>query len=319
MRRTWGLWLAVVWLAFANIAAAQDKEALRKLAMEVPIADVHLHLFPGLSPDELQARMDRNHVRWGGAVGPILPNIDPEPFVNRLGKRYIPAGAQPELASIFMAAGTAPMVDAESAWFKTFLPKMRQDLEQKKIQGLGELILNARNHLVPTFRRKVPIDAPTFAALFQLAEQHGAFIQLHMEDDGDSVSQLQGLLAKHPKVPVILSHCMVRASASSARAILEKFPNTYCETSARSNVLLSHPQAQPILIHTEGSPNSGWLSLIEAMPDRFMVGSDATAPHMSYDAMINAVRSGLLAHLSESTMRKVAYENAQRVLRLENP
>lgn len=316
------LLMATAWaIFFAGTAAiAQDREALKKLALEVPLADVHLHLYPGLSPQDLLAAMDRNNVRWGGAVGPILPGIDPEPFIRLLGKRYVPAGAQPDMSAVYFASGTAPMVDAESAWFKALLPRLKQDFEDKKIRGIGELILNNRNsHPIPTFRRKVPINAPTIAALFSLAEQYEGFVQIHMEDDNDSIEGLQLLLARHPKVPVILSHCMARAQASVTRALLEKSPNLYCETSARSSVLLFAPHLQQLQIHNDNWLQPAWLALMEAMPDRFMIGSDATSAQVSYDALIKTVRTGLLANLSEGAMRKIAYENAQRVLKLQNP
>lgn len=305
-------------LALGSARAQGDKEARRKLAAEVPIADVHLHLYPGLTPEELQARMDRNNVRWGGAVGPIRPDIEVKPFVDRLGARYIPAGAQPELQKIYFSGGTAEMEDADSASFKMLRAKVEQDFAAKAIRGVGELILNNRNsHPMPQFRRKARIDAPTFAALFELAARHGGFVQIHMEDDGDSVAQLEGLVAKHPAVPVILSHCMARASVSSAKTLLAKHPNLYCETSARSGVTLRHPSTKPHRIFDAGWADPDWLALMEAMPDRFMVGSDATGEHASYDALIDAIRTGLLPGLSEATLKKVAYENAERLLRLE--
>ena len=52
----------------------------------------------------------------------------------------------------------------------------------------------------------MPIDAPTFKALFELADKHGGFVQIHMEDDGDSIDGLERLLKQHPGVPVVLSH-----------------------------------------------------------------------------------------------------------------
>lgn len=301
------------WGAHAQPASA----AVAQLAMEVPVADVHMHLYPGLAPEELLALMDKNKVRWGGAVGPIVPGIDVDAFAKVLGERYIPAGAQSEYAAMYFRGGVSEMEDAQQPAFKQLVEKLQADFGQKKIRGLGELILNNRNsHPDPRFRRRAQLDAPTFVALFELASKHGGFVQIHLEDDSGSIKGLENLIKINPAVPVILSHCMATATASSARALLEKHPNLYCETSARSSVLLWHPNASGYQIHTQNSVNSSWLALIEAMPDRFMVGSDVTSRAVSYDNVISTVRTGLLAKLSEGTLKKVAYENAQRVLKL---
>ena len=310
--------VVVLLAGFMVIAHAQDdRDARRKLALEVPIADMHMHLHMMMTPDDLQARMDRNNVRWGGGVGPVMPGVSTDKFIQLLGKRYVPAGAQPELMAIYTRGGTAEMVDPQSASFQSLQTSVQQAFEEKKIQGIGELILNNRySHPSPPFRRKVQIDAPTFKALFELADKHGGFVQIHMEDDGDSIDGLENLLKQHTRVPVVLSHCMARASARSARALLRRNANLYCELSARSSALLVAPFLHQYRIHDAERADSSWVSLMEEMPDRFMLGSDDTGFGASYDSIISTMRTGLLPHLSEATMKKVAYENAQRVFRL---
>lgn len=319
MRRFVPQTLLVLLAVFAAMAHGQDdREARRKLALEVPIADMHMHLHMMMSPDDLLARMDRNNVRWGGGVGPIAPGVSVDRFIQLLGKRYVPAGAQPELMAIYTRGGTTEMVDAQSASFQALQASVQQAFEEKKIQGVGELILNNRySHPSPPFRRKVPIDAPTFKALFELADKHGGFVQIHMEDDGDSIDGLEALLKQHAKVPVVLSHCMARAGARSARALLRKHANLYCELSARSSALLVAPFLHQYRIHDAERTDSSWVALLEELPDRFMLGSDDTGFGASYDNIISTMRTGLLPHLSESTLKKVAYENAQRVFKLE--
>ncbi len=292
-------------------------DAMAQLALDVPIADVHMHLYPELTPEELLALMDRNKVRWGGAVDAFRPGIDREPFLKLLGERYVPGGGQSDYAAMYYRGGTSEMEDEQSPAFKKLLEKLDAEFEAKKIRGIGELILNNRNsHPDPRFRRRVDINAPPFRALYALAAKHGGFVQIHMEDDSSSIKGLESLIKIDPTVPVILSHCLNNASAATARELLEKYPNLYCETSARSSVLLWHPNFASFQIHNSNWTNPSWLALIEAMPDRFMVGSDVTSKAVSYDAVIATVRTGLLAKLSESTLKKVAYQNAQRVLKL---
>ena len=299
-------------------ALGQDTQAAQKqLAQDVPIADVHMHLFPALTPQEALARMDRNNVRWAGGVGALRKDTDLGAYSALLGKRYFPAGGQPEMGVMWFSGGASELVNAEGNAFKGLLAKADQDFQDGKIQGIGELILNNRaSHPQPNFRRKVQIDAPTFVAMFQLAEKHGGFVQIHTEDDSDSLQGLENLAREFPNVPIILSHCLARATASTAKALLEKHPNMYCETSARSSVILSAPSVEQHQIHDQYRARSQWVELMESMPDRFMVGSDDTGHH-SYDAIIGTIRTGLLPHLSEATMKKVAYENAVRVFKLD--
>ena len=315
MYRRLGAVLAVALAMVSMTAHAQsDRDARRELAQQVPIADVHMHLYPGLQPAAQLAAMERNNVRWGGAVGPINGMVQPAPFVEALGERYVPAGAQPFITRAWRGGGKAAMVDLEAGPIKQMLASVRSDFEAGRIRGVGELILNnAHTHSDPTFRRKVPIDAPPYRALFAMAAEFKGFAQVHMEDDSDSIEQLLGLVAAYPSVPVILSHCMGRSSPGGARELLMKSANLYCETSARSSALHA---GNSYNIHTERGASSGWVALMEEMPDRFMVGSDITDGAVSYDTVIGALRTGLLPELSPATQRKVAYENAQRVLGL---
>ena len=297
---------------------AQDKAALRKLAMEVPIADVHMHVYPGLKPAELLEAMDENKVLWGGGVGAVVAPARIDDFLPVLGKRYFPAGGQAEYVEIYRDGKVPALESADHPLFVKLKADLDRDLASGKIRGIGELILNNVNsHPNPAFRRKATIDAAPIKALFSLAEKHQAFVQIHMEDDPQSLKQLGHLLEAHPRVPVILSHCLAVGGADSARQFLSRYPNAYCELSARSPAVLQAPVAmQKYGVHDHANLEAPWLDLIEQMPDRFMVGSDSFASFVRYGHAIRLARSGLLANLSEATMRKVAYENAVRVFRL---
>jgi hypothetical protein len=61
----------------------------------------------------------------------------------------------------------------------------------------------------------------------------------------------------------------------------------------------------------------GWRQLIEDDPDRFAVGLDIPQTWNEYDAIVRAIRVGLLAHLSPATAERVACRNAQAWFGLE--
>ena len=101
--------------------------------------------------------------------------------------------------------------------------------------------------------------------------------------------------------------------------MLKAHQNIYCDLSARhppkmSPGLMRKKPKQKIF--TADGLESDWRDLIEEMPDRFMVGTD-TKTEADYDGGIAAIRQGLLTNLSPETVEKVAYRNAQNLLKLE--
>lgn len=313
-----GAWVGLsVALLLVAVPARADEAESAKLAASVPIADVHMHLFRGLSPEALRAAMDRNNVRWGGGVGPVGPGYDPLAFRELLGPRYFPAGAQAEQFVMFQAGGASELTSADSPRFKALMEQLTGQFERKEITGVGELVLNNnRSSAMPGFARKVRVDADNLQAMYALAQKYQGFVQVHMDDDRDSIEQIEHMAKRYPDVPFILAHCMTRAPAQVAREVLTRHANLYCDTSYRSTARNAAPMLRPHMIHTAEGTDSAWLAVIEALPDRFMVGTDIYTQDVSYDAVIGAIRSGLLAKLSPTTLKKVAHENAQRVFRL---
>ena len=62
-----------------------------------------------------------------------------------------------------------------------------------------------------------------------------------------------------------------------------------------------------------GSP----IKLIDALPTRFMVGTDTYNPNVNFEQNIAEIRKGLLARLQPISIELVAYKNAVRVMRLD--
>jgi hypothetical protein len=61
-----------------------------------------------------------------------------------------------------------------------------------------------------------------------------------------------------------------------------------------------------------------WRSLIEQQSNRFMVGSDACCGlENRYEEIIQEIRDYLLPAFTERTMRRIAFENARQVFRLQ--
>ena len=138
---------------------------------------------------------------------------------------------------------------------------------------------------------------------------------MHIESERDSLQQLDALASMEPRATVILSHCGVSADAATIRSLMDKHPNIHCDLSWRSPPVARGPQGAARSVFDESGVKQEWLGLIEEKSDRFMVGTDAYC--CDYSQAIGSFRKGLLPRLSPATLRKVAYENAERLMKLK--
>jgi hypothetical protein len=310
-----GLMVATV-LGAGTVQAREPTPESRQLAAEVPIFDMHLHVYSGLTPSELETRMNRNGVRWGGGVGAVTPQADMAPFLTHLSGRYFPTLGQPEMAASYMRGGVGEMGNPDNPLLARTLQLARDLFPQRAAFGFGELILNNQNSSPhPPFRRLAPIDSPVVRQMFALAAEHGVIVQIHMEPHEASLRELRGLLQAHPNVPVVISHCLaVTSSPREMESLFEASPQVHCELSARTQTYLTRkPEAQ---VFGPGFAKADWLASIERYAERYMVGSDATAESVNYDDEIRQIRTGLLPRLSPATLVKVAHGNAKRLMKV---
>jgi predicted TIM-barrel fold metal-dependent hydrolase len=190
-----------------------------------------------------------------------------------------------------------------------------------RIKGFGELILNNQtSNPMVSFRRKVNIDSAPIEAMFKIAAKHKGFVQIHSEDDADSVDQIKALATKYPDVAIILSHCLLSGNVDLIKTLLTQHSNLYCEMSARSKSHYPNVDNERIrtrVIYSEDFSKDEWIKLIDAFPTRFMVGTDTYNPNVNFEQNIAEIRKGLLARLQPASVELVAYKNAVRVMRLD--
>ena len=94
--------------------------------------------------------------------------------------------------------------------------------------------------------------------------------------------------------------------------MLARHPNLYYELSART--WPRHPRSPDYPIVREGAIEPGWLALVESMPRRFLVGTDASHHLEANERMkIQSVRD-FLAQLSPAARREVASGTLRRLL-----
>ncbi len=317
--------LVFVMLPFTGAEAAKVSKEAKKLAAELPIADLHMHPRTSISPAKARDWMDKNGVRWAGLGGGAR-----EAYARELGDRFIAFAGQTELIGLLVKrkggelirieGGIEAIEDANNPVIQDLLRQSEEDLKAGRIKGIGELFPNnSHSSKYPAFRNKFRADAPSMRALYQLVAKYGGFLTFHMEAERDSIAQLERLLASDRRGRVLWNHCGVDARAKEVRPVLARNSNLFCELAVRyppvlrEQVIANRPTR---LIFGRGKPNRAWLELIEEFPDRFMIGTDAH-DRSKYDGSIKIVRTRLLPYLRPSTARKVAHENAQRLFGLK--
>ncbi len=142
---------------------------------------------------------------------------------------------------------------------------------------------------------------PMVTGILELARKYKVPVMLHVEST--HMAELGQLLARFPDVPVIWAHGGY-TPLFLARRMLERHPNLYYELSART--WPHHPRSPDYTILRDGQQVwPEWLRLIEAMPQRFMVGTDASNRSASADAMKFASVQNFLAQLSPAAREQV--------------
>lgn len=282
-----------------------------ELARTVPLADMHMHYYAerrGWLPEDIVRLMDRNHVRWGGAVGDYHPDLQA-----LLGPRYIPAIGQLEFTQALAAGGERALQDPTHPIFVRFFSEAEALLASGKVRGFGELHISNLSGPRPAnaFERTIPMDSPVVRRIYEIANAHGAFVQIHTNKDPATIDDILRLAAAYPRTTTIVSHCLPRGLPADMRRLFLGAPNVMCELSGGG---FTHGLERTF--SREGI-RSGWLALVEEFPDRVMFGTDPCCGLLrQYDTIVEAMRTKVLAAMRPQTLEMVAYRNAQRLLGL---
>jgi len=292
-------------------------------ALELPLADIHFHPMPFMTPQDLLLRMDRLNIRWCGGAGAIIPprdqGFDRELLFQKvLGDRYLRFAGFYELARNALISPNY-VADASSESFKSAFGKIEEELRTGVARGMGEVFVNTRtSHTNPRMRFKIPPNSSGIRALWSLSARYGVPLSIHMQFDQDSVDQLRELLQSDPKGVLVLVHAGKDTVAAQVRSLLAEFPNLFCDLAYRSPPQEKGPVSSSVrIIFSKSVLKPDWKQLIEDYPDRFFVAVDDVQSWSQYDEVVATIREGLLGNLSPETAEKVAYKNAMRVFKLK--
>jgi len=150
------------------------------------------------------------------------------------------------------------------------------------------------------------------AGIMGLARSYRVPVLVHIEST--RMAEFSQLLERFPDVAVVWAHGGY-TPLFLARRMLERHPNLSYELSART--WPRHPRSPDYTILRDGQAVwPEWLALIEALPGRFVVGTDASHRSASSEAMKFSSVQNLLRQLPPPVRARVARDNLLRLLGL---
>ena len=227
MSRYWIRFALLLVLVVFLPEARQSQAQVERL----PLADLHFHPEPGLSPEEVLRTMDLTGVRWAGnGVAGGREDDVWAPFLELAPGRFIPFAGKIAIRNLIRDQGEAAW-SLKSPEILSYLQSLEQKLRAGPFRGIGELF---NNHSMG-WRQQYPADSPLMQRLLTLAATYQAPLSVHLEAAPESVAELERLLPMDRRAPVIWAHCGFWADASQVRKMMAQHPNLLCELSNRDD------------------------------------------------------------------------------------
>ena len=275
--------------------------AVAARSQNIPFIDAHVHLNDPAMQLGLMDRHGATHavVFWGGRSD----NASVLQAADRHAPRLIPfASISPERTAY------RPAWQAEDP---ALLAELDALLATGKYKGIGEI--NAV-HFPSTGFPETDFDpsGAMLSGILVLARKHKVPVLVHIELT--RLREFETLLERFRDVTVIWAHGGY-TPLFLARRTLEKHPNLVYELSARTWV--RHPRSPEYTLLRDGQQVwPEWLALVEAMPQRFVVGTDAANRNEAGDGERYASVQNFLRQLTPATREAVAAANLRRLLGL---
>lgn len=305
-------WLLPACLALSSLAAwpqadsptpaRQSRQAMQRAvstggamptppADPIPFVDAHAHLNdPAMQLDLMQ--------RWGATQAVVF-------WGGRSSNESVAEAARLHPGRFIPFASISPERTAyRPAWDRddeALLAQLDALLATGTYKGIGEI---SAAHFPSAGFEETDFSplGPMVTGILEIARKHKVPVMLHVEST--RMGELGELLVRFPDVPVIWAHGGY-TPLFLARRMLERHPNLYYELSART--WPRHPRSPDYTILRDGEKVwPEWLQLVEAMPHRFLVGTDASHRSAAADAMKFASVQGFLAQLSPAARDQVA-------------
>lgn len=271
-------------------------------AERIPFVDAHVHL--NSLPMQLNLMQ-----RWGASQAVVF-------WGGRSSNESVAEGARLHPGRLIPFASISPERTVYRPHWegdsKALLQQLDDMLATGLFKGIGEI--SAVHFPSAGFAETdFGVIGPMMTGIMELARKHKVPVMVHVEST--RMADLEQLLQRFPDVPVIWAHGGY-TPLFLARRMLDRYPNLYYELSARTWAL--HPRSPDYTILRDGVrvwPE--WLALIESMPARFMVGTDASHRSAASDEMKYASVQSFLAQLKPGAREQVASGTLLRLVGID--
>lgn len=189
-------------------------------------------------------------------------------------------------------------------------------------QGLGEVFTRHDDLTALIYGDTPRANNEAMARVYHLAAEYDLPVMVHSnvtskrERNPLYLAEIEEPLRNHPHVRFIWAHAGTSLEIHRHQEHLEflhgtlermlgEYPNLYID--------LSWSVLQPYLLDAKGTPDPKWLKLVEAYPDRFMLGSDVVGRFEGLGDYLRAFDPFLDA-LPEKVAQQIARDNFLAVL-----
>jgi predicted TIM-barrel fold metal-dependent hydrolase len=291
-------------LVITQRAEAQDKPLW--------IVDVHFHPAPTWDLDALTKLFDELGVAAAGN-GARDSDVVAAKFAQHHPARFIPFVGNEPIRQFTSREGERAWT-LQSAGVVDYLAQLETALRDKRVRGIGELVVNSV-HSRSDKPARYPADSPLMRRLWALSAKYDVPLSVHLDATPDALAEMERVLASDRGGTWIWAHSgwLPVAKPSLLRRLLQAHPNLFCELSGRESIRRIY-RGDPIDNDRVLKPD--WKALLEDFPDRFVIGTDVDPATMAAYAEEIGYWRGILMQLSPATAARLAHDNAERLLKL---
>lgn len=260
-----------------------------------PMIDAHAHVSSARAIDAYVEAMKRHNVTRVVLLGVGGVQQEDPAWIGAAARKY------PErvIAALPLPDPTSDRVAA----------RLDAELAKSRARVIGEV------HLRQIGRRTIERDPadPAFGKILDAAATRGVPVVIHYELTDAAAAALEKALAAHRRATLVLAHAG-EGPPARVEGLLARNPNLLVDLSGM------HFERKPALASEHGPLDPSWKTLIEKMPDRFLMGVDVWAPRLFEPATLDRLfrwTRRVLGELRPDVAERVAYKNAAALFRLE--
>ena len=340
------LFCIIVLFVFSGPAFAGDGQNARFL-----LFDVHNHILPYVGQGAVDfAGGAAAAIRAMDEYGIKRVILMPHPFTSGQSDSYTYTPLKkiveqyPDRFLFMGGGGTLNIMLHGAAKGGSASPEQKQEFEEtaeKIIKdgaiGFGEMVIEHFSMQSNHPYESVAADHPLLLLLCDIAARHDMPVEIHMEAVpaemdrpghipsfnnpqriAANIDQFERLLTHNPSARIIWSHAgwdnTGHRTPELMSRILKAHPNLFMNIKIRKNQgdTPNHPLKA-------GTIDPAWLSMLNEFPDRFMIGTDQFYQPMAAKEKRRLELEGsrrLMMSLPEGLARKVGYENAVKIFKI---